>query len=145
MSAENALALSREQTRERLKRSLYRANVRQQAVARRRIMVRYAARTVQWGLCVIAAVAGLLWAGMALGVLPQWRIVTADQLQTLQRPNTSTPIEEQRHAQVMPQVAVVTPEPVDAAVAAPEEWQGTDDLLAPVELKSEKQINSLLP
>lgn len=145
MSAENALALSREQTRERLMRSLYRANVRQQAVARRRTLVRYVARIVRWGLGVIAAVAGLLWAGMALGVVPQWRIVTADQLQTLEQSSTATPIQEQQHAQVMPQAVVPTPEPVDAGVALPEEGQGTVDLQAPVELKSEKQINSLLP
>ena len=83
MSANNALARSREQTRERLMRSLYRANGRQQAVARRRVMVRQMAWMARWTSGVAMTMSFLVWVGMQAGVLPRWTLVKGDPVHAL--------------------------------------------------------------
>jgi hypothetical protein len=127
---EDALALSRAQTRECLMRSLYRANVRQQAVARRRTLVRYIAKIVRWSLGIAFTVFSLLWAAVKLDVVPQWRIVTEDRLKALELSTKASSISTQ---------------PVDRGVASSPAALDIPAQQAPIDLKIETQLNSVRP
>jgi hypothetical protein len=111
-------------------RSLYRANVRQQVVARRRTLVRYIARIVRWSLGIALTVFSLLWAAMKIDVVPQWRIVTEDRLQALEQSTKASSILTQ------PNDLGLTSSPAALDVPAQQ---------APIDLKVETQLKSVQP
>ena len=144
MLPENALAMSREQTRALLLRSLYRANVRQKAVARRRTNLRYVVRLVRRSATAVVAVAGLLWGATALDLVPQVRIVMVDQLHSVEHPDARA---------VTPPAPAEQPAidagPARSALAGQVqpyqgEASGAEDQALPVELKLESQLNSVM-
>ena len=130
MPPENALAMSREQTRALLLRSLYRANVRQKAVARRRTNLRYVVRVVRRSVTAVVAVAGLLWGATALDLVPQVRIVMVDQMHSAEQ-------------------SAIDAGPARSAMAGQvqlyqEGASGAEGQASPVELKLESQLNSVM-
>ena len=144
MSPEKALAMSREQTRALLMRSLYRANVRQKSVAHRRTTFRFVARVVRWSIAAFVAAAGLLWAAMAHDLVPQWRIVTVDQMQSVEHLGAtadeaaSTAEQSAIEAGSTPVVTVGQGQPYQEDPWSPEPQE------TPVELKAESELHSLM-
>ena len=144
MPPENALAMSREQTRALLLRSLYRANVRQKAVARRRTNLRYVVRVVRRSVTAVVAVAGLLWGATALDLVPQVRIVMVDQMHSVEHPDArgvTAPAPAEQSA--------IDAGPARSAMAGQvqlyqEGASGAEGQASPVEHKLESQLNSVM-
>lgn len=144
MLSETALAMNREQTRALLLKSLYRANVRQTAVARRRTTLRYFLRVVRRCVTAVVATAGLLWGAMAMGLLPQVRIVRVHQLQAEGPPSVRVVIEPSTAVQ-----SAIDAGPLPSAMSTQRQSHlggalGTEDQALPIELKLDSQLNSLM-
>lgn len=133
MLSENLLENSRQQTQERLKRSLYRSNVRQKAVARRRTMLRQALQVFRWVGSTALLLVLLVWGAMQAGVLPKWRLVTEDEWNAPvavqhEEPKVVSSAPAGESIQYEPQVPTITQE---------------EDGQTPIDLKAEHQLNSL--
>lgn len=141
---ESLLAINRRQTRERLLRSLYRAHARQQVVARRRTQRRQMLRALRWSASVIVASAILFWSGLQLGIIPQWRLVTADQLQASTTAGRASPeqvpVTRQEEHPMSEHLTTQTPAPP----AAPASGLPVDGDHLPVQLKADSHLNSLM-
>lgn len=106
--------------------------------------MRYVARVVRWSVTAAVAAAGLLWGAMALDLIPQVRIVTVDQMQAAKHSDATVATAPSAAEQSAIDAGSTTVAP--AVQVQPDKGAalGDEDQAAPVELKSESQLNSLM-
>ena len=150
-SPDQALKVSRDETRRLLLKALHRANDRQQAVARRRTNWRIAVRMLKWSVVALGALALVTWIAMQAGYAPGVHLVTDQEFERLM----SGAARESNASVGVLQVEVAQPAaiavPSSSPSAMPEQAitqpisSENNEADSPVGLKAESQLNSLNP
>lgn len=150
-SPDQALQISRDETRRLLRKALHRANDRQQQVARRRTNWRLAVRILKWGVVILGGLALVVWIVMQAGYVPGVHLITDQEFERLmsggmREQNASVGVLQVEVAQPTA-IAVPSPSPSSTPEqpVTPPLSSENNDAVSPVGLKAESQLNNLNP